>query len=939
MTEAAASGSQKLYGMNGKFTLAFMALSGLMLFSNQLMATHNRAGEISVRLVGDCKESLMVEATVVTYTKASSFRVDRDSLTICWGDGTCEMVARSNGPGIPPQGELLENDTKRNLYIAKHTYSARGQYHISMNDPNRNGLIENVNYPYSDQIKFHLETVYTFPNPQFEGCNNTPILKTPPIFVGCVGQKFSYNPQAYDEDNDSLAFHFTVPLQGTNSPVPNYSFPDQINAGPNNRMTIDETTGLITWDSPQKAGEYNLAVTVVEYRNGVALDSMIRDMQILIQQCTNEPPVVTTEVEELCVVAGQLVEIGVSATAPEFETSQKVRLTAYGSPFEVPVSPATLEPDNNAFLDDPVEKVFRWQTTCEHISRQYHTVSFVGIDNFFGDTFGLASFKTLRIKVVGPPPEEVRAEPGSGQVMVSWQLPYGCDQVQGEFFRGFTVWRREGSNPFDRDTCLTGLAGKGYVQLNFIPTTEMQNGRYVYLDEDVERGRTYCYRILAEFGKRAPGGPYVYNEVSSLPSDEVCAQLSRDLPLITHADVETTDIVTGQVRVCWSKPDVEVLDTLLNPGPYVYEVLRAPNQTDQPAAFAPIGVSFTSPFFATANDTCFTDAGLDTKGLPFSYQINFYVENRGRLLGSTNAASTIFLSIAPTDNANILTWTALVPWQNYAYEVYRRNEQGQFELIGRTEMPNYRDDGLINGKTYCYYVRAFGTYGVDGVVSPLINDSQEACQVPVDNVAPCPPELAVESICGKQIDCTDPDALVNTLRWINPMELCSETDDVTGFRVYYAPVEGGEFVRVAEIDFSGEVTYAHHPEQGISGCYAVTAVDTFFNESPFSNQVCVDNCPFYELPNAFTPNGDGRNELFVPYPFCFIDRVEFQVFNRWGQVVFETQDPSLNWTGVNLKGEDLAEGTYYYVCKVFERRVSGVPQRPVALSGFIELVR
>ena len=90
----------------------------LLLFGfgmTQVWATHNRAGDISISQVGDCVESLTIQATIITYTKASSIPADRDTLTICWGDGNCERIARVNGFGSPPQGELLENDTKKNI--------------------------------------------------------------------------------------------------------------------------------------------------------------------------------------------------------------------------------------------------------------------------------------------------------------------------------------------------------------------------------------------------------------------------------------------------------------------------------------------------------------------------------------------------------------------------------------------------------------------------------------------------------------------------------------------------------------------------------------------------------------------------------------------------------------------------------------------------------
>jgi gliding motility-associated-like protein len=129
------------------------------------------------------------------------------------------------------------------------------------------------------------------------------------------------------------------------------------------------------------------------------------------------------------------------------------------------------------------------------------------------------------------------------------------------------------------------------------------------------------------------------------------------------------------------------------------------------------------------------------------------------------------------------------------------------------------------------------------------------------------------------------------------------------------------------------------PPEGIAGCYAVTAFDENNNESDFSNIICVDNCPFYELPNAFTPNGDSQNDLYVPFDYCFIDRVEFEVFNRWGQLVFTTQDPDLNWDGTNQRGEELSDGTYFYRCRVFESRVDGVRPAVDLLSGYIELLR
>ena len=152
-----------------------------------LKATHNRAGEITVEQI----DALTIKAMITTYTKASSIQADRDSLTLCWGDGNCELLVRINGPignsGIP-NGERLPNDTKVNIYMAFHVYPGIGTYKLSMTDPNRNGQILNVNPPNSDMVEFHLETTYSCPP-----CHCSAIINLPnPSLCKNVHKKFSF---------------------------------------------------------------------------------------------------------------------------------------------------------------------------------------------------------------------------------------------------------------------------------------------------------------------------------------------------------------------------------------------------------------------------------------------------------------------------------------------------------------------------------------------------------------------------------------------------------------------------------------------------------------------------------------------------------------------------------------------------------------------------
>ncbi|MBL7802174.1 MAG: gliding motility-associated C-terminal domain-containing protein [Saprospiraceae bacterium] len=908
------------------YTLLALALT--VILPQAAHATHNRAGEIHVRQIG----TLTVEATIITWTKASSTNADRDTLTICWGDGTCETVWRANGGG---EGQVLPNDIKYNIYVATHTYAGRATYKISMTDPNRIVGIINVNPPASENIPFHIETTYTFLDAGFKGTNTTPYLLQPPIDNACVGKPFKHNPNAYDPDGDSLSYQLIVPLQALSSPVPNYSYPSQHPPGPNNFFQINSVTGDVLWLTPQQPGEYNVAFIIVSWRKGQPIDTTIRDMQIFVDVCDNNPPDVQTA-DKYCVVAGTQLSFTVTATDPD--SGNLVRLTALGGPFSTPYSPATFTAPAG-WAVPPVLATFKWNTTCEHISNQTYTVVFKANDTTgVNNVPSLSDLQTVSIKVVGPPPEGVQASAQLGAVEITWDKPYSCEDAEEEYFYGFSVWRREGSNPFPIDTCMPGLAGKGYTELTFI-TREELNGRYYFKDTNVERGRTYCYRVLAKFAKRTALG-YVYNLVESLPSEEVCVQLPRDLPLITNVSVLDTDPANGRMEIRWSKPVAPDLDTVLNHGPYRYQVLRAPDFSGGTLEEVP-GASFVAQNFWQANDTVFIDNGLNTAGQPYRYRIAFYVRGEDTPLGYTNIASSPFLSIASSDNTNTLSWRADVPWNNYEYAIYRlNNNTGVFDSIGRSAVPSYADTKLQNGAEYCYYVRTQGTYSIGGVADPLFNLSQRNCGTPIDTMPPCAPALEVDNLCTTG-EATLPDPpYENFLNWTNPNLSCPNTDDVVRYHLWYAPGPDEPLALLETFEGAGSTAYTHLLDLGLAGCYAVSAVDSFSNESTRSAVLCVDNCPEYVLPNAFTPNEDGANDRFRPFPgWRFVERVDMQIFNRWGNLVFSTTDPDINWDGRNESGQELAEGTYFYVCQVYEQRVEGVVRRPEVLSGYIELIR
>lgn len=360
----------------------------LLLLSVQLFATHNRAGEISYFQLSD----LMIQARIVTCTDASSIPADRDSLQICWGDGDCQFLMRANGPDIDgngiPDGEFAPNDFKFNTYIGVHTYANGGDYILSMEDPNRNENINNVNPPNSGQSSFYIQNEFTLLN-MFD---TSPVLLEKPVDNGFVGEPFIHIPNGYDADGDSIAYRLTTPLGNNGQPIANY-LPLSDFGG---ELSFDQESGILIWDSPQIVGEYVVTIEVLSYRNGVQIGSMIRDMSVIISDLMNASPSLGftqfQSNELINVEVGQVVQFIVVSS--DVENSGDLLLSVSSGLYD-PNFPSP--PVFTIFVSNEtvVEANFEWEVTAEHIRAQPYQVVFKVADNL-----GLANYQTLRFKVV-----------------------------------------------------------------------------------------------------------------------------------------------------------------------------------------------------------------------------------------------------------------------------------------------------------------------------------------------------------------------------------------------------------------------------------------------------------------------------------------------------------------------------------------------------------
>jgi gliding motility-associated-like protein len=91
-------------------------------------------------------------------------------------------------------------------------------------------------------------------------------------------------------------------------------------------------------------------------------------------------------------------------------------------------------------------------------------------------------------------------------------------------------------------------------------------------------------------------------------------------------------------------------------------------------------------------------------------------------------------------------------------------------------------------------------------------------------------------------------------------------------------------------------------------------------------------CGEFFVPTIFSPNGDGNNDEFKVYGKC-IEELSFRVYDRWGEKVFESIDPSVGWDGY-FKGKLMNSASFVYVVDV--RFVDG---RSETIKGNVSLVR
>ena len=151
---------------------------------------------------------------------------------------------------------------------------------------------------------------------------------------------------------------------------------------------------------------------------------------------------------------------------------------------------------------------------------------------------------------------------------------------------------------------------------------------------------------------------------------------------------------------------------------------------------------------------------------------------------------------------------------------------------------------------------------------------------------------------------------------------CPDTDDMSLYLRTLPDVDAGQDQYMvdggfAQLNASGAVTYEWTPEDFLSNpiiadptaypedtiVYYVTGTDQYGCENTDSVTVFLLPQTMIISPTAFTPNGDGLNDTYKPVLVGLGQVTYFSIYNRWGELIYETSDPTQGWDGTRLSLE------------------------------------
>lgn len=275
-----------------------MMVLGPLLLSGSVWASHAMGVDINYAYVAPNQYLLTVNfyRDCVGINAPNSLSIDINAVS-CSASGSVTVFLTGPGTEVSPlcPAQLANSTCSGGSLPGVEKYEYKGyvflpakctDWTFSWDHCCRNAAITNLASPSTQNM--YVETVL---NNTGNLNNSAPVFTTLPVPYICLGQTFCYNHGAYDPDGDSLAYSLisAKTINGANIAYVNpnsATYPMTTSSG---SVTFDPLTGSMCV-LPSVAQMCVITILVEEYRAGVKIGSTMRDLQIVVQNCTNVQP-------------------------------------------------------------------------------------------------------------------------------------------------------------------------------------------------------------------------------------------------------------------------------------------------------------------------------------------------------------------------------------------------------------------------------------------------------------------------------------------------------------------------------------------------------------------------------------------------------------------------------------------------------------------------
>ena len=394
--------------MKKLFTTLLIVLISLSTFASHLMG-----GQIVATNLGgydyEIKLTAYRDTIGIPMATSAMFEINMDSAGVMIPINFLTVLADSMSGGLV-MGVSAAYGVEVYTYTDTITLPGDGYYTISWQDCCRNHAI--INMSNAGNEYFALSTSFTVDslNP-----NSSPSYLSLPVAYLPSDTLWQYNPLPFDPDGDSLAWSLTTPLDGNGTLVAGYQFLDDttLYSNASHPFALDSVTGELSWDAKMH-GNFVAAFLIEEYRNGVKIGEMRRDMQyIVISDTSNYLPVVSNMMSFPTnsggypyVVISPSQNYSVSLLASDPNVNDVVTLNAFGEPFNLQTSSPSFLTFSTGNGNE-IEGIFSWTPNMSDVRTQPYLVVFRVSDGFYNfdytvqiEVSSVTSVEELEIKTI-----------------------------------------------------------------------------------------------------------------------------------------------------------------------------------------------------------------------------------------------------------------------------------------------------------------------------------------------------------------------------------------------------------------------------------------------------------------------------------------------------------------------------------------------------------